>query len=118
MKFKTGMKGKTRDGRDYRVICDDRKSNNSDYTVIALIKSESGIETSREYTYYGRYMVAEPDGLDLLPPTKRVYVNVSLSAVTKNHVNGFYYATPEEAQERATNNAIAIALPLDIPCDD
>jgi hypothetical protein len=72
--FKVGDTGKTRDGRRYRVIATDLKS---DETIAAAITNPSGEEYVVVRFATGKYFVDEtPDKSDLMPSTPAVYINV------------------------------------------
>ena len=72
--FQVGDTGKTRDGRPYRVIATDLKS---DETIVAIIEYNGGNEFAT-MRFANGHVVAD-GGLqagDLMPPTPVVYINV------------------------------------------
>jgi len=84
-KFKVGDKGKTRAGKNYRVVCVDRKS--EIFPVVALISGRRPVDaeqlvltrsTGRYYEFDGRNL-----GTDLMPPSVTKYLNVWIVAASK-----------------------------------
>lgn len=49
-------KYKTRGGHPVRILCTDRKSENVNYSVVALLPTHDGNETCAYYTVYGSYL--------------------------------------------------------------
>ena len=72
--FKVGDTGKTRDGRPYRVIATDLKS---DETIVAIIEHNGGDEFATMRFANGNVVAGGmAQAGDLMPPTPAVYINV------------------------------------------
>ena len=68
-KPKLGDRGKTRDGRPYRVIADDAANR---FLIVALVCDRSGSEWSISYLPNGSWLENGESGLDLMPPPRTV----------------------------------------------
>ena len=64
-KFQVGDTGKTRDGREYRVICTDAGGKRP---IVALVKLSTGEWSSCMFRTDGRNSLVGAMGNDLLPP--------------------------------------------------
>jgi hypothetical protein len=76
MTFTVGQHVKTRDGRDARVICVDRKWDVA--PIIALVPEDDGREGTYAYNTEGRHLCDQASGADLIPPKRSgtVWINV------------------------------------------
>lgn len=113
--FKVGDKGKTREGKAYEVLAVDHDF--KDRPVIAKI-ADSRLKNRWYLARRATDGTAEADGdamgIDLMPPTRTVYVNA--------YANGavISYETSEQAKKAANNTnlywkIVLIAHPLEIP---
>lgn len=85
--FKVGDKGKTRDDRHYRIICDDRK-NGSGYSLVVLVEDVSAGSTYESllcYTSSGRANPSVNSANDLMPPTTTAYWATFHFPVTRSY---------------------------------
>jgi len=66
----------TRDDRQARIICADRKSER--YPIVALVTDEEGCETTYYYTKDGSYLMHQIRYLDLIniPKKKEGFLNI------------------------------------------
>jgi hypothetical protein len=72
--FKVGDTGKTRDGRRYRVIATDLKSEDTIVAAITLLSGEEYV--ALRFATGKRFADGTSDADDLMPPTPAVYINV------------------------------------------
>ena len=114
-KFKVGDKGKTRDGKDYRVVCVDRKSEIN--PVIALTSGRLPVDAEQvllvRSTGSCYEHVSHPT--DLLPPTVTKWLNVCLD--TDGTCVSYLYLTQGTAKTMAAEtsfNYIIIAQPVEV----
>ena len=73
----------TRDGRDARIVCTDRKSDyNTDFPIVALVKDVEGTEWSDNYTVEGKLFLNEETDSDLFfaPEKKEGWINIFKSS--------------------------------------
>jgi hypothetical protein len=96
----------TRDGREVRLLCIDRKS---DYPVMGLVPDKSGeFETAHSYSSAGRYSITGICDLDLIPKpvkhTRTVWFNVYRGF---GGLNLSDYSTREHADDAANSSRIA-----------
>ena len=88
----------TRDGRNVRIICTDRRDLN--FPIIALIENISGGgEKACSYTKDGRHYTDCSDIFDLFfaPEKHEGWVNVYEEGANR-YLEGYIYATKEEAK--------------------
>ena len=71
--FKVGDTGKTRDGRPYRVIATDLKSNK---TIVAIIEYNGYDDATMRFANGRHFADGGPQAGDLMPPSFAVYINV------------------------------------------
>lgn len=90
----------TRDGRNARVLCVDRKFsfNSVDYPVLALVKSTNGEELALSFTSDGREEYNHDGTTDLffVPNKKKGWINIRKNE-TKAYPTGTIYNTKDEA---------------------
>ena len=87
----------TRDGRNARIICFDRKG---DICPIIALVEENGIEVTKSYDINGRANYKNADNYDLmmLPEKKEMWMNIY--KIAKGYISGsFLYDTKEEAKD-------------------
>lgn len=100
--FKTGWRGKTRDGRDARVIADDLRG---DYPLVVVITDKDRNELVVSYAANGRSYVhakaASPHDLIDEPLLLEGWVNLYPGVI------GSVFPTKEEADRMAVRNRIA-----------
>ena len=98
----------TRDGRNARIICTDRRDLN--FPIIALIENISGGgEKACSYTKDGRHYTDCPDIFDLFfaPEKHEGWVNVSREEY--GYEGGLIYDSKEDAEKIAKVNKCCIA---------
>lgn len=98
----------TRDGREARIICTDRRDLN--FPIIALIENISGGgEKACSYTKNGRHYTDCPDIFDLFfaPEKHEGWVNVSREEY--GYEGGLIYDSKEDAEKIAKVNKCCIA---------
>lgn len=105
----------TRDGREVRILCTDKKSHDdSDYSVVALIPIRLGGEEIFTYNAKGeRECGSDYDedslGLFFAPKKKEGWIKVYYG---KSRCNTFVcnriFATKEEAEKQKNDNVVAI----------
>ena len=110
-----GLKVVTRDGREVRILCTDKKSyDKSGYSVVALIPMSLGGEEIFTYNAKGeRECGSDYDedslGLFFSPKKKEGWVKVYYG---KSRCNTFVcnriFATKEEAEKQKNDNVVAI----------
>lgn len=106
--FKVGQKLKTRDGRDARVICVDRK--HELYPVMALVADSFGHETMHSFEEDGRFCNSGNGCLDLMPPTEKRegWLNVYRSKPSgRDHTSTKMFESKEVADACAASDRIA-----------
>lgn len=115
-KFKVGDTGKTRGGREYRVICVDRKVV-GDSCVVALLGSENGLEYPTYRTPDGRRIKGNHiDVDDLTPPTVTKWLNVCMDS--DGTCVSYLYPSEDVAKTFVTETAfnyIITAQPVEVP---
>ena len=90
----------TRDGKDARIICIDRRD--SYFPIVALVAKEPKVEeTARYYTKDGKFYTSFPCGFDLFFVTEKRegWVNVYMNCNERNL--GILYSSKEDALEVA-----------------
>ena len=102
--IKVGVKGKTRGGDDYEVIAVEPRA---DRPVIVLVGSATDALRGD-----GSVWSDGPYASDLLPPTRTVYVNFYYGRTLAS-----YHASETLARAACCGDAIAIAVPVEIPHD-
>ena len=98
----------TRDGRNARIICTDRKDLN--FPIIALIENISGGgEKACSYTKDGRHYTDCPDIFDLFfaPEKHEGWVNISCEEY--GYEGGLIYDSKEDAEKIAKVNKCCVA---------
>lgn len=105
----------TRDGREVRILCTDKKSHdNSDYSVVALIPIRLGGEEIFTYNAKGEREGGndydeDSLGLCFAPKKKEGWIKVYYG---KSRCNTFVcnriFATKEEAEKQKNDNVVAI----------
>lgn len=98
----------TRDGRNARIICTDRRDLN--FPIIALVENISGGgEKACSYTKDGRHYTDCPDIFDLFfaPETHEGWINISREEY--GHEGGLIYDSKEDAEKIAKVNKCCIA---------
>ena len=99
----------TRDGREVRIICTDRKNHDSQ-PIIALVENDEDEEKVRSYKIDGKWSI---DGLEnsfdlfFAPEKHEGYVNVYRSVVYNEAYCGKIYASKEEAECHSNNSILA-----------
>ena len=91
----------TRDGRNARIICTDRRDLN--FPIIALIENISGGgEKACSYTKDGRHYTDCSDIFDLFfaPETHEGWINVYRNSDTGHTYAGAVYDSKEDAEKR------------------
>ena len=91
----------TRDGRNARIICTDRKD--LDFPIIALIENISeGGEKACSYTKDGRHYTDCPDIFDLFfaPEKHEGWINVYRNSDSGRTYTGGVYDSQEDAKKR------------------
>ena len=91
----------TRDGRNARIICTDRRDLN--FPIIALIENISGGgEVTHSYTKDGKYYTACSDILDLFfaPEKHEGWINVYRNSDSGHTYAGAVYDSQEDAKKR------------------
>ena len=115
--FKVGDTGKTRDGRLYRVIATDLKS---DETIVAIIEHIGGDEFAT-MRFANGHVVADgrPQAGDLIPPSPSVYLNVYECEDGTLRASSVLHWTRSAADESAHDSRIGcIRVPLEARFDD
>lgn len=87
----------TRNGRDVRIICTNRK--NEDYPIVALlVDSTSNQEETYHYTMDGEWVKGETNSSDLFfaPKKKAYWINI-YKDLYGSPCTGTFYETEEEA---------------------
>lgn len=87
----------TRDGRDVRIICTNRK--NEDYPIVALLSAKTGnYEETYHYAIDGKGVKGETHSLDLFfaPEKKEYWINIYKDTYG-SPCTGTFYETKEEA---------------------
>ena len=101
---KAGKPVCTRDGREARIICFDKKNNN--YPVIALVETETGDEEELfQYTNHGKYLeTKEYDERDLmmLPEKKTGWINIKK--------DGGIFKSREEAERNCSDDYFVVEV--------
>ena len=95
----------TRDGREARIICTDRRDLN--FPIIALIENISGGgEKVCSYTKDGRHYTDCPDIFDLFfaPEKHEGWINVYRNSDTGHTYAGAVYDSKEDAEKRKVIN--------------
>lgn len=64
--YREGMKVKTRDGRDVRILCTDANTSNHVKPILALVKNEDGGESIEHYYPDGKISSKEEKPKDLI----------------------------------------------------
>ena len=97
----------TRDGRNARIICTDRRDLN--YPIIALIETSSGEEMAYSHTKDGRHCADCSDIFDLFfaPEKHEGWVNVSREEY--GYEGGLIYDSKDDAEKIAKVNKCCIA---------
>jgi hypothetical protein len=115
-KFKVGQVVKTRNGREARVICVDRKTDNG-LSMVALYKSRhSDEENYGSFTPQGKFMPDDEEhDCDLMPPMRTVWVNLYCE---NDKTNARWHHEKETADRLGRDyKAIAKAIPVEIPME-
>ena len=101
---KAGKPVCTRDGRNARIICFDRKDNTP---IVALIERVNGIEILQCFYNDGKcfHDSTSDNDLMMLPEKKEGWVNVYKTSI--NYECGKVFSTEQEAKNKANNNHIA-----------
>lgn len=91
----------TRDGKNVRIICTDRKNSggNDKYPVIALIKKQEDNEVHLDFSKDGKYRKDVESWCDLFfaPERKEGWVNIYKNIVNDRVSSMMAYKTKEEA---------------------
>ena len=93
----------TRDGRNARIVCTDRRDLN--FPIIALIETiPGGEEVTYSYTKDGKYYTAFSDILDLFfaPEKHEGWINVYRHSDGGHAYAGAVYDSKEDAEKRKT----------------
>ena len=97
----------TRDGREVRIICTDKKN---DCPIVALVKSPDGKEITFSYTKEGEYFPGASDNKDLFFTNKK---HEGWGIIYKSSLFSSIFSSKEEAKEfverTGTKNTAAIA---------
>ena len=91
----------TREGRDVRIICTDRRDLN--FPIIALIENKSGLgETSLYLTKDGKFHIHGSTDFDLFfaPEKHEGWVNVYRNSDSGRVYTGAAYDSKEDAEKR------------------
>ena len=91
----------TRDGRNARIICTDRRD--SYFPIIALIENKSGlVETIIYYTKDGKFYINGSTDYDLVfaPEKHEGWINVYRNSDTGHTYAGAVYDSKEDAEKR------------------
>ena len=102
------MKVVTRDGREVRIICTDKKN---DCPIVALVKSPDGKELTFSYTKEGEYFPGASDDKDLFfPPEKKTgWINIWEGVkVGDRYCGNTIHTSEEEAKGRGSIATIKI----------
>lgn len=84
----------TRDGKDVRIICTDRKLYAVDCPIIALVKDDEDNERIESFTIDGKWWEDELESkLDLFFPLHEGWINIYVN----NWLDGTVYPSKEEA---------------------
>lgn len=95
----------TREGRDARIICTDRKVDSyTNCTIVALVEDEDGTEDCSYFTKNGKYMDGFESSYDLFfaPEKKEGWINIY-----KNYRTSNIYNSKEDAFNNRAPNYIA-----------
>ena len=95
----------TRDGRDVRIICTDRKTK-CDYPIIALIEGFGGEEDFLCYPRDGKWPSCKNVDLFFAPVKREGWVNISKAGFTRYTSNSIW-PTEERAKARTDDGYIA-----------
>ena len=83
----------TRDGREVRIICTDKKN---DCPIVALVKSPDGKELTFSYTKEGEYFPGASDDKDLFFATKKYE---GWGVISESRLYGSIFSSKKEAEE-------------------
>lgn len=111
-KFKTGDKGKTRGGYDYEVL-HDNLCRLGGYFSAVIVTDNNGDQFVLNAAANGRVAGGVDSEYDLLPPTRKVYVNFYWDGCA------FWYDNAVDAG-RYRSGSLAIttaAVEVEIPCE-
>ena len=94
----------TRDGKNVRIICNDRKG---DYSIIALVENYGGTKESL-YTYtkdgYCGYILSDNDNLFFAPEKHEGWINIYRDSDNGRVYTGRSYDSKEDAEKRKASN--------------
>jgi hypothetical protein len=113
--FKVGDRGKTRDGREYRVILTDARG---DEPIVALVYDARGSDDAWNFRNDGRFTCEGRSPLDLMPPsppTRKIKRWVMLYPTSWGDGAVFEaYANERQALERAVGSLMPDGKPLEV----
>ena len=88
----------TRNGRNVRIICTDKKG--FDYPIVALIENKlEGFEGALYYTKDGKYIANESSDSDLFFAPETHEGRINIFSYEKSYARGPIYNSKEEAEE-------------------
>lgn len=95
---KAGKPVCTRDGKDVRIICFDRKGTADGISIVALVREKDNYESICTYYLNGKYHLIEGFDLDLMMKSEKIerWVNIYYSPTT-GHKTVSLYETEKEA---------------------